>query len=289
MIRTGRREAPMSTLETRDITLYYEIHGNVGNPPVLLISGLGGVGASWGSQTARFAEEHYVILPDQRGTGRTTRALEGHSTAQLADDMVALVEHLNVGAVHVIGASTGGAIAQHMALEHPQLVRSLTLSSTFARFDAYTRREFEVRRKQAAEWDRRDLLSSYSLFLFGPRYTRNHPDAVSAWIDHAASLPGHPEDREIGLQRIDMIAAHDTFGRLGEITQPTIVLCGQNNACTPLPLSEELAVAIPCATLTVFEEAGELIELEQPEKFFAEVSAFIAAIGEPHRGEGDAA
>ncbi len=279
----------MSTLETRDITMYYEIHGNVDNPPVLLISGLGGVGASWGTQTARFAEEHFVILPDQRGTGRSARALDGHSTEQLADDMVALVEHLNAAPVHVVGASTGGAIAQHMALEHPQLVRSLTLSSTFARFDAYTQREFEVRRKQAAEWDRRELLSSYSLFLFGPRYTRDHPDAVSAWIDHAASLPAHPEDREIGLQRIDMIAGHDTFGRLGEITQPTLVLCGQNNACTPLPLSEELALGIAGATLIVYEEAGELIELEQPEKFFADVRAFIAAVGEPDQGKGDAA
>ena len=110
-----------------------------------------------------------MILPDQRGTGLTTRALDGYSTQQLAADMASLLEHLDVGPAHVVGASTGGAIAQYMALESPRLVRSLTLSSTFARFDAYTRREFEVRRKLAAEWDRRDLLSSYSLFLFGPR------------------------------------------------------------------------------------------------------------------------
>jgi aminoacrylate hydrolase len=279
----------MSTLDTQGISLYYETHGDPANPPVLLISGLGGVGASWGTQTARFADQHYVILPDQRGTGRTTRTLDGYSTQQLAADMASLVEHLDVGPVHVVGASTGGAIAQYMVLEYPRLVRSLTLSSTFARFDAYTRREFEVRRKLAAEWDRRDLLSSYSLFLFGPRYSRDHPEAVSAWIDHAAALPGHPEDRQIGLQRIDMIAAHDTFARLGDITQPTLVLCGQNNFCTPLPLSEELVSTIPGATLTVFEDAGELIELEQPERFFAEVSTFIGQAGEREGGDGDAA
>ena len=103
---------------------------------------------------------------------------------------------------------------------------------------------------------------------------------MNAWIDHAAALPGHPEERQIGLQRIDMIAAHDTFARLCDITQPTLALCGQNNACTPLPLSEELASTIPGATLTVFEDAGELIELEQPERFFVEVSAFIGRAGE---------
>ena len=163
------REERHEHLDTQGISLYYETHGDPANPPVLLISGLGGVGASWGTQTARFADQHYVILPDQRGTGRTTRALDGYSTQQLAADMASLLEHLDVGPAHVVGASTGGAIAQYMALESPRLVRSLTLSSTFARFDAYTRREFEVRRKLAAEWDRRDLLSSYSLFLFGPR------------------------------------------------------------------------------------------------------------------------
>jgi aminoacrylate hydrolase len=117
--------------------------------------------------------------------------------------------------------------------------------------------------------------TSYSLFLFGPRFTREHPEAVEAWIEHAAAMPVHPDDRAIGLLRIDMIAAHDTFARLPEITVPTLVLCGRNNACTPLPLSEELAEGIAGAWLTVFEEAGELIELEQPERFFAEVSAFL--------------
>ena len=265
----------MTVLETQGISLHYETHGDPASPPVLLISGLGGVGASWGSQTARFAEGHFVILPDQRGTGRTSRTLEGHTTQQLAQDMVALVEHLGVGPVHVVGASTGGAIAQYIALEHPLLVHSLTLSSTFACFDAYTRREFEVRRKMSDEWDRHSLLSSYSLFLFSPRYTREHPEAVTGWIDRAAASPAHPQDREIGGLRIDMIAAHDTLPRLGEISAPTLVLCGEHNFCTPMPLSEELADLIPAATLTVFDDAGELIELEQPDYYFQIVSAFI--------------
>ncbi|MEU4932808.1 alpha/beta hydrolase [Streptomyces yokosukanensis] len=282
--RQEARDNSMSTLNVQGISLSYETHGDPEAPPVLLVSGLGGVGASWGTQIARFTEKYHVILPDQRGTGRTTRALDGHTTRQLAADMASLVEELVVGPVHVVGASTGGAIAQYMALEHPRLVRSLTLSSTFARFDAFTRREFEVRRRLAAEWDRRDLLSAYALFLFGPRYAREHPEAVVEWIDRAAALPAHPDDRRIGLARIDMIAAHDTFARLREIAQPTLVLCGEHNFCTPLPLSEELVRGIPDATLIVFEDAGELIELEQPVRFFTEVSGFIDGLCDPARG-----
>ena len=62
-----------------------------------------------------------------------------------------------------------------MALDHPKMVQTLTLASTFARFDAFMKREFEVRRKMAAEWDRRSLLSGYTLFLLSPRYTAPVP------------------------------------------------------------------------------------------------------------------
>jgi aminoacrylate hydrolase len=72
-----------------------------------------------------------------------------------------------------------------------------------------------------------------------------------------------------------MIMAHDTLSRLGDIRQPSLVLCGDHNFCTPLPLSEEIARAIPDAEFVIFEDAGELIEVEKEEKFFQTVSSFI--------------
>ena len=265
----------MATLNTQGISVYYEVLGSCANPPVLLVSGLGGAGKSWGPQVERFAERYQVILPDQRGTGQTTHASDGYTTQQLAADMACLVQHLSLGPMHVVGSSTGGAIGQYMALNHPATVRSLTLASSFARFDAFTRREFEVRRKMAAEWDRHAMFSGYALFLFSPRYTREHPDRVAAWIEAAAAHPATAEDREIGLRRIDMITAHDALSRLGDIRQPVLVLCGDRNLCTPLPLSEEIARAVPGAELVVLHDAGELIELEKENEFFQLVDAFI--------------
>jgi aminoacrylate hydrolase len=242
---------------------------------VLLITGLGGAGRSWGEQVQRFAASHYVILPDQRGTGLTTRAQDGYTTEQLARDMAALVDHLGLAPVHVVGASTGGAIGQHLALERPEIVRSLTMSSSFARFDPFLEREFEIRRKMAAEWDRRTLMTAYALFLLGPRFTHDHPDRVSEWIERAAGSPETPADREIGLKRIDMIAAHNTYDRLGEIRTPSLVTCGSHNFCTTLPQSQDIAARVPGAELVIFDDAGELIEFEQPEKFFQTVGGFI--------------
>lgn len=265
----------MAMLDTEGICQYYELHGDPAQTPVMLITGLGGLGASWGPQIKRFAERYYVILPDHRGAGQSTHSAGGYRTEQLARDMISLVKHLNLAPVHVVGSSTGGAIAQHMALEQPDLVRSLTLSSTFARFDEFTRREFQMRRKMAEEWERSELLAAYSLFLFSPRFTREHPGFVQGWINRAAAHPEQAGDREVALKRIDMITAHDTLDRLFAIRQPTLVTCGDHNFCTPLALSEEIARAIPGAELVVFSEGGELIEHEQEEKFFRIVSGFI--------------
>ena len=265
----------MPSILTSGLAQHYERHGTAGRPPVLLISGLGGVGASWGPQAELLARDFDIILPDQRGTGRTDRALDGYTTEQLAADMAALVIELGVGPVHVVGSSTGGAVAQQMALRHPDLVRSLVIASSFARFDAYMHRQFTVRGIMAAQWDKPDLFAGYSLFLFSPRYTREHPELVQQWIDRAAAHPTQPEDRDIALRRIAMIATHDTLADLPRIHQPTLVLCGEQNHCTPLPLSEEIAAAIPGATLVVLPEAGELIELETSERFAELVKIFV--------------
>ena len=265
----------MPTITTSDLAQHYERHGTPGQPPVLLISGLGGVGASWGLQVELLARDFDVILPDQRGTGGTDRAADGYTTQQLAVDMAALVTELGVGPVHVVGSSTGGAIAQHLGLLHPGLVRSLVIASSFARFDTYMHRQFAVRGIMASQWDKADLFAGYSLFLFSPRYTREHPERVQHWIDRAAAHPSRPEDRNIALRRITMIAAHDTLADLPRIDRPTLVLCGDQNHCTPLPLSEEIAASIRGAELIVLPDAGELIELEMPERFAELVKAFV--------------
>jgi aminoacrylate hydrolase len=261
----------MATLDTQGISLYYEIHGTRGKPPVLLLSGLGGAGTSWGANVDRFARDHLVVVPDQRGTGKTTRPEGGYSVPQLATDMASLLGRVDAGPAHVVGTSTGGAIAQVMALDHPETVRSLTLASSFARPDAFLLREFELRRKLMAEADMHTLYTCYALFLFSPRHARDNPERVRAWIDRCAALP--PE-REVALKRIDMIMAHDALARLADIRKPTLVIGGDQDFCTPPQLSEEIARAIPGAE-RVSLAGGHMIHDEQPEEFFAAVRGFI--------------
>ena len=111
----------------------------------MLIAGLGGVGAGWGPQIERFAAEHFVVLPDHRGTGQTTRAADGYTIAQHAADMASLLAQFDIGPAHIVGSSTGGAIAQSMALDHAPQVRSVTTASSFARPDAFMQNQFALK------------------------------------------------------------------------------------------------------------------------------------------------
>jgi aminoacrylate hydrolase len=261
----------MATFDTQGISLYYETYGARGKPPILLVSGLGGAGTSWGFYAERFAKDYLVVIPDQRGTGKTTRSEDGYSTPQLATDLASLLSHLDVGPAHVVGTSTGGAIAQMMALDHPDVVRSITLASSFAKPDAYLRREFELRRKLMADADLHTVYTCYALFLFSPRFTRENPERVSAWVDRCAS--GTPE-REVALKRIDMIMAHDALVRLGQVRKPTLVIGGDQDFCTPPHLSDELVAGILGAERVVLP-GGHMIHEERADLFFDAVRAFI--------------
>jgi aminoacrylate hydrolase len=263
----------MAVIETQGISLHYEVLGNRSKPPVLLISGLGGAGSTWGSQVERFAKDYFVVLPDQRGTGRSSRSSGGYTIDQLGADMASLLQSLNLGPVHIIGSSTGGAIGQAMALNHPEIVRSLTMSSSFARFDAYVKREFDLRRKLTSDADIKTIYSCYAIFLFSPKYASDHPEKVQAWIDLASE---RELEREVSLKRIDMIAAHNTLARLRSIQTPSLVLCGDQDLCTPRHLSEEIAREIANAKLAIFEGGGHMIHFEQEEKFFNVVHTFIS-------------
>src|SRR5258708_23380875 len=128
-----------------DADIYYEEQGQ--GPVLMLVPGLGGRGAFWGRQGRDCARDFRVIVHDHRGAGRSTHSRIRYSVDQMAADTVALMDRLGIARAHYVGHSTGGAMGQTIAQDHPDRLLSLVLSATWPGPDAYFRRCFETRKE----------------------------------------------------------------------------------------------------------------------------------------------
>lgn len=251
------------------IEIYYETQGE--GDPVMLLTGLGGAGKGWGPQVPIFSKAFFTIVPDHRGAGQSTFSEDGYTIEQHASDMADMLRSLDCGPAHIVGSSTGGAIATVMALDHPDVVRTIVVCSSWARTDAFFRREFEVRKQTLRDSGIEAYQQANALFLFAPTYVRDHDDDVRQWCEMVTAIPA---DVDVMIKRIDMIIAHDQLDRLGDIRKPTLVIVGEEDFCTPPYFSKELAEAIPEAELTILK-GGHFFYKERPEAFYQRVREFV--------------
>ncbi len=140
-------------------------------PDVLLIAGLGDPAEAWQPQLYGLSDRYLLIACDNRGAGRTPLPERGLSATAMADDAAALLSALEIPSAHVVGFSMGGAIAQELALRHPELVRRLVLVSTYARPDALWRAQLNFWRwlAEVAPSERAFLEEAFFTWVYTPR------------------------------------------------------------------------------------------------------------------------
>jgi aminoacrylate hydrolase len=262
----------MPTIVIDDATLYYEDTGR--GEPLVLVPGLSGRGSFWANQVPDFARDFRVIVHDHRGTGRSTHSRIRYSVEQMADDVVRLLDALGVDSAHLVGHSTGGAIGQVLALEHPRRIRSLVLSATWAGPDPYFRRLFESRKGVLLSQGVEAYLLASALFLAPPAWISAN-DALLAEQHKTALAEAAPV--EVTASRIDAIMRHDRRARLADIRAPTLVIVAQDDVITPRFYSDELASRLPGAKLVVLDGGGHGVPGIDPAAYNDAVGAFLRA------------
>src|SRR5919112_6760622 len=259
-------------IDIGDIELWTEGRGQ--GPDVLLIAGLGDPAEAWQPQLDGLSERYRVTAFDNRGAGRTPLGEGRHlSATTMADDAAALLRALEVPNAHVAGFSMGSAIAQELAIRHPELVRSLVLTSTYARPDALWRAQLNFWRwlPEVAPSERA-FFEGFFTWVYTPRA---HADGtVGQIVEEALAFP-HQQSLEAFQAQVDVCLAHDTQDRLPEIGAPTLVLSGELDIILPPRFGRSVAAGIPNACFEVMGGEAHQPFQEVPDEFNApRVEAF---------------
>ena len=263
---------PHITVSTGTRT-YYERAGQ--GPPLILIMGTGLDRTHWSAQIEAYRSAFECISFDNRGTGRTSAPAGALSVRALADDASALMDALGIESAHVSGLSLGSCIAQELALNYPDRVRSLQLHGTWARADGYVARKFGAQMRLLDELDLRGFYEVNVLWLLTPEYMRRHPQRVAERIDAIVeAAPSRATLREQYRANLE----HDSLDRLAGITAPTLVTVGSFDVAVPPMYAREVAGAVPGAEYVEFEGGGHLHNLEQPEEFNRVTLEFLRRI-----------
>ena len=300
----------MPTVKTRGdrpIELYYERSGPPGVDPVLLVMGLGTTLDAWDLTAPVLAEKRDVIRFDNRGIGRTEKPRGRYRTAEMADDALALLDHLGLDRVHVVGISMGGMIAQELALVAPARVKSLTLLATYAAPDS----EIERTAEEGAKAQGRPDLGTMFKMMASAAEAGTGPAAADA---EAAATPAvdpmlilkfmmplvvskaylerereflkrqFERSMEYGfalhgfMGQVAAVMAHDTRARLAQLaTLPVHVMLGTKDRLIPPRLTRALHAGIPGARLTEIEGGTHGLCYEFAERLNQELAGWLDA------------
>lgn len=268
----------MTLIDLGDVELDFERSGNPEGPPLLLIMGMSGTSLHWGEPfLALLGESFDVIAYDHRGVGASARLDGPISTRQMAEDAAGLLAALGIDSAHVMGISMGGMIAQELALNHREAIRTLTLGCTYCGGEGSAMAGPSTLQKlQAAmaSGDREQALRAGWEVNVSERF--------------AADEEAYAAFREIGMRRAVAVAVimaqmracaeHDTYERLPELAGlPTLVIHGTEDLLLPVQNGVLIASRIPGSRLEIFDGVGHLFFWERPERS-AELVRELAAV-----------
>ncbi|HEX8951726.1 MAG TPA: alpha/beta hydrolase [Polyangia bacterium] len=249
----------------------YEL-GGVGEP-VLFIHGLGSSRADWQAQPLP-PTRYRALRYDLRGHGVTSRPGDGYDPPTFAADAAALLGALELGAAHVVGLSLGGMVGLQLAVDRPELVRSLTVVNSGPEVVPRTPRE----KRQLAL---RRLLT----WTLGPRHLgkliarRLYVKPEHAPLARAFEAQMASNDRHAYLATTRAVLRWSVAHRLSEVRCPVLVVSGDRDY-TPVSRKEEYMQQLRDARLVVIADSGHATPLDQPQAFNRELVRFLDA----HRG-----
>lgn len=238
--------------------------------PLVLIHGLGGSRRDWELQWPALTPHFRMVTPDLRGHGVSPRPPGPYRIGLFAADVAMLMRRIEARPAHVVGLSLGGAVAQQLALDAPELVRSLVLVNTAASFvsDGWRRRLMGVQRFAATYFRGMDKVAADVAQRLFP-HEEQAPLRNEATARLSVNAPSAYRNSLMAIARFNAI------DQLSSITCPTLVISGDTDYAVPMSVKERLAGGLPNSRLVVIPHSGHATPMDQPEAFNKLVLEFL--------------
>jgi pimeloyl-ACP methyl ester carboxylesterase len=241
---------------------------------VLWIMGLGNDHRGWAYQVPAFRDRYRCITFDNRDCGQSQLADGHYSSADMAEDAVALLDALDIERAHVVGFSMGGAQAQEVAIRHPERVRKLVLCNTYTSRDPRGESIFRGRALQREKLSLEEATRQMLPWVYTHEDYRRE-GFIEATVESILNDP-YPQSLDAFRRQIEATLDFDARSRLGEIRAETLLLFGEDDITTPLRFARELQAGIPNARLTLVPGAGHGLPWSHAEEFNRIVGEFLA-------------
>lgn len=297
----------MAQLKVNGLQIEYDTFGQAGDDPILLIMGLGTQMTAWTPDFCNVlaAHGHYVVRFDNRDIGLSTKfdgarspsrlryamnhlfrvpLREPYSLEDMASDSAGVLDALEIDSAHVVGASMGGMIAQLLAINHPQRVKTLTsiMSTSGARRLPRARPEVvqHVFTDRPKTTDTNVLLEhlTASLRLIGsPGYPRSDEELreqISASLDRSYRPQGF--ERQFAA----IVGDRSRVERVKRLDKPTLVIHGREDPLIPVEHGIDTSKHIAGAKLEIIEGMGH----DLPPQLIEKLTNLIAAHVREHTG-----
>jgi pimeloyl-ACP methyl ester carboxylesterase len=253
----------MPTVDAGGTELHYVRAGS--GEPMLLIQGMSATHMAWGRPFLAPLEESFdCVVFDNRGMGMSGPAQMPFTAADMAGDVIGLLDALEIERAHIVGISMGGMIAQELALAHPERIRSLTVGATYCGGPEGTLmsdEDLQMLGAAMASGDREQVLRAMWVINLSPDFRADESN-YTAFHEMAVALKA-PKD--VIFQQMQACASHDTSSRLSAVTVPTQVIHGTADRLLGVNNGIQIA-ALLALEPQLLEGVGHMFWWEQPER-----------------------
>lgn len=263
----------MSFFDYDGCQLHYEEYGH--GAPLVLVHGLGSSTRDWEYQIPELARHFRVIALDVRGHGRSDKPRERYSIQGFAEDVAALIEHLQLPPVHLVGISMGGMIGFQLGVDRPELLKSLCIVNSGPEVKAKRLRDYvEI----AKRWSLSRLLSLDTIAKALGKLLFPKPEQAELRQKILTRWPQN--DKRAYLASLDAIIGWGVRERLSRIKCPTLVVTADRDY-TPAALKQAYVDEMPNARLLVIADSRHATPMDQPEHFNSSLLTFLAEVEQP--------